>query len=298
MQNNYFLGFVLVVISGLVWSLGAPIIRFLEDAEHYRLPYILYRGITIFLVVIAYVLFREGRNFFNSLKRIDIWSIFGGLVLSLTMFGWVYAITTTTVAVTLLMLALSPILTAFLGYLILGERLSRVTLVNIVIVLAGVIIMVAGTEKSSTIIGVTYGFFMAFGFSIYTITIRHNPDIPKLLTPGLAGFFGLILASILIIATGSSFEMSPMNIGISVINGLIVATGLILFGLGAKYLPSAELVLLTMLEVVAGIFWAWLPIIGINEIPATNTIIGGLFILTAIVLQGIAARKQHIIPMP
>ena len=116
MQNKYFLGFVLVVISGLVWSLGAPIIRFLEDAEHYRLPYILYRGITIFLVVIAYVLFREGRNFFNSLKRIDIWSIFGGLVLSLTMFSWVYAITTTTVAVTLLMLALSPILTAFLGY--------------------------------------------------------------------------------------------------------------------------------------------------------------------------------------
>ncbi len=57
--------------------------------------------INIFLVVITYVLFREGRNFLNSLKRIDIWSIFGGLVLSLTMFGWVYAITTTTIAVTL-----------------------------------------------------------------------------------------------------------------------------------------------------------------------------------------------------
>ena len=298
MQNNYFLGFVLVVIGGLVWSLGAPIVRFLEDAEYYRLPYIFYRGITIFLVVIAYVLFREGTNFLNSLKRIDIWSLFGGLVLSLTMFGWVYAITTTTVAVTLLMLALSPILTAFLGYVILGERLSRITLVNIVIVVIGVIIMVGGSEKSSTIIGATYGFFVALGFSIYTITIRHNPAIPKLLTPGLAGFFGLILASILIVATGSSFEMPPMNIGISVINGLIVAVGLILFGLGAKYLPSAELVLLTMLEVVAGIFWAWLPIIGINEIPETNTLICGLFILTAIAFQGITARKQYIIPMP
>ncbi|SVC70203.1 uncharacterized protein METZ01_LOCUS323057, partial [marine metagenome] len=32
MQNNYFLGFVLVVIGGLVWSLGAPLVRFLEDA--------------------------------------------------------------------------------------------------------------------------------------------------------------------------------------------------------------------------------------------------------------------------
>jgi drug/metabolite transporter (DMT)-like permease len=298
MQNNYFLGFVLVVISGLVWSLGAPLVRFLEDAEHYRLPFLFYRGITLFLVVIAYALLREGRNFLNSLKRIDIWSVFGGLVLSLTMFGWIYALTTTTVAVSLLMLALAPILTAFLGYLILGENLSRVTLVNMVIVVGGVFVMVWDAEKSSTLIGATYGFFVALGFAVYTITIRHNPEIPKLLTPALAGLFSVILVSILLVATGTSFEMPPINIGISFIHSVVIAVGLILFGLGAKYLPSAELVLLTLLEVVAGIFWAWLPIIGINEIPETNTIIGGLFILTAIVLQGINARKQHIIPMP
>ncbi len=298
MQNNYFLGFVLVVISGFVWSLGAPLVRFLEDAEHYRLPFLFYRGITLFLVVIAYALLREGRNFLNSLKRIDIWSVFGGLVLSLTMFGWIYALTTTTVAVSLLMLALAPILTAFLGYLILGENLSRVTLVNMVIVVGGVFVMVWDAEKSSTLIGATYGFFVALGFAVYTITIRHNPEIPKLLTPALAGLFSVILVSILLIATGTSFEMPPINIGISFIHSVVIAVGLILFGLGAKYLPSAELVLLTLLEVVAGIFWAWLPIIGINEIPETNTIIGGLFILTAIVLQGINARKQHIIPMP
>ena len=298
MQNNYFLGFVLVVISGLVWSLGAPLVRFLEDAEHYRLPFLFYRGITLFLVVITYVLLREGRNFLNSLKQIDIWSVFGGLVLSLTMFGWIYALTTTTVAVSLLMLALAPILTAFLGYLILGEKLSRVTLVNMVIVVVGVFVMVWDAEKSSTLIGATYGFFVALGFAVYTITIRHNPEIPKLLTPALAGLFSVILVSILLVATGTSFEMPPINIGISFIHSVVIAVGLILFGLGAKYLPSAELVLLTLLEVVAGIFWAWLPIIGINEIPETNTLIGGLFILTAIVLQGVNARKQHIIPMP
>ena len=298
MQNNYFLGFVLVVISGLVWSLGAPLVRLLEDAEHYRLPFLFYRGIILFLVVITYVLLREGRNFLNSLKRIDIWVVFGGLVLSLTMFGWIYALTTTSVAVSLLMLALSPTLSALLGYVILGERLSRVTLVNIAIVGGGVIVMVWDAEKSSTIIGATCGFFVALGFAIYTITIRHNPEIPKLLTPALAGFFSVILVSILLVATGNSFEMPPINIGISLIHGVVIAVGLILFGLGAKYLPSAELVLLTLLEVVAGIFWAWLPIIGINEIPETNTFIGGFFILTAIVLQGIAARKQHIIPMP
>lgn len=298
MKNNYFFGFVLVVTSGLIWSLGAPMIRFFEDAENYRLPFLFYRGITIFLVVIAYVYIREGRDFLNTLKRIDVWSLFGGLVLALAMFGYIYALTTTSVAVTLLMLALSPILSAFLGYLILGEGLSRTTLVNMIIVAVGVIVMVWDADKSGTLIGATYGFFMALGFAIYTITLRHNPEIPKLLTPALAGFFGLILALILILLTGESFEMPQINVGLSFMHGLVVSAGLILFGLGAKYLPSGELVLLTLFEVIAGIFWAWLPIIGINEVPDTNTIIGGAFIFSAIVIQGFSTRKKNIIPMP
>ncbi|MDP6974586.1 MAG: DMT family transporter [Gammaproteobacteria bacterium] len=298
MKNNYFFGFVLVVTSGLIWSVGAPMIRFFEDAENYRLPFLFYRGITIFLVVIAYVYIKEGRDFLNILKRIDVWSLFGGLVLALAMFGYIYALTTTSVAVTLLMLALSPILSAFLGYLILGEGLSRTTLVNMIIVAFGVIVMVWDADKSGTLIGATYGFFVALGFAIYTITLRHNPEIPKLLTPALAGFFGLILALILILLTGESFEMPQINVGLSFMHGLVVSAGLILFGLGAKYLPSGELVLLTLFEVIAGIFWAWLPIIGINEVPDTNTIIGGAFIFLAIVIQGLYTRKQNIIPMP
>ena len=298
MKNNYFFGFVLVVVSGLIWSLGAPMIRFFEDAENYRLPFLFYRGLTIFLVVIAYVYIREGRDFLNTLKRIDVWSLFGGLVLALAMFGYIYALTTTSVAVTLLMLALSPILSAFLGYLILGEGLSRTTLVNMIIVAFGVIVMVWDADKSGTLIGATYGFFMALGFAIYTITLRHNPEIPKLLTPALAGFFGLILSLILILLMGESFEMPQINVGLSFMHGLVVSAGLILFGLGAKYLPSGELVLLTLFEVIAGIFWAWLPIIGINEVPDTNTIIGGAFIFLAIVIQGLSTRKQNIIPMP
>ena len=298
MKNDYFFGFVLVVVSGLIWSLGAPMIRFFEDAENYRLPFLFYRGLTIFLVVIAYVYIREGRDFVNTLKRIDVWSLFGGLVLALAMFGYIYALTTTSVAVTLLMLALSPILSAFLGYLILGEGLSRTTLVNMIIVAFGVIVMVWDADKSGTLIGATYGFFVALGFAIYTITLRHNPEIPKLLTPALAGFFGLILALILILLTGESFEMPQINVGLSFMHGLVVSAGLILFGLGAKYLPSGELVLLTLFEVIAGIFWAWLPIIGINEVPDTNTIIGGAFIFLAIVIQGLSTRKQNIIPMP
>ena len=298
MQNNYLLGFFLVVLSGLIWSFGAPLVRLLEDADSYRLQYLLYRGLIITSVILIFILFREGRNFFHTFRRIDSWSLIGSLVMSVTFFGWIYALTTTTVAITLLMLAVSPVLSAFLGYLVLGERLSRSTLLNMLIVAIGITIMVWDTDKSTTTLGVIYGFFVALGFSIYTITIRKNPEVPKLLTPALAGFFCMIWASILILVTGNSFEMPSVNIGISMTHGLVVGLGLILYGLGAKYLPSGELVMLSLLEVVLGIFWAWLPALGINEVPTRNTLIGGLAILVAIILQGFYARKKHLIPMP
>ena len=298
MQNDYLRGFTLVTISGAIWSFSAPLVRLLEDAEAYRLQYLLYRSLIIISVVLIYILFREGRNFLNTFKRIDSWSLFGGLVMSFIFFGWVYALTTTTVAITLLMLALSPVLSAFLGYLILGEKLSRITIMNMMIVAAGITIMVWGSDKSTTILGVIYGFFIALGFAIYTITIRKNPEIPKLLTPALAGFFCMLWAIILIIVTDTSFEMPSVNIGISLTSGLVISVGLILYAFGAKYLPSGELVMLSLLEVVLGIFWAWLPIFGIHEVPSTHTLIGGCVIVLAIILQGINAKKIHIIPMP
>jgi len=298
MQNDYLRGFTLVIISGAIWSFSAPLVRLLEDAEAYRLQFLLYRSLIVISVVLIYILFREGRNFLNTFKRIDSWSLFGGLVMSFIFFGWVYALTTTTVAIILLMLALSPVLSAFLGYLILGEKLSRITIMNMMIVAAGITIMVWGSDKSTTILGVIYGFFIALGFAIYTITIRKNPEIPKLLTPALAGFFCMLWAIILIIVTDSSFEMPSVNIGISVTSGLVISVGLILYAFGAKYLPSGELVMLSLLEVVLGIFWAWLPIFGIHEVPSTNTLIGGCVIILAIILQGINAKKIHVIPMP
>jgi drug/metabolite transporter (DMT)-like permease len=108
----------------------------------------------------------------------------------------------------------------------------------------------------------------------------------------------MLWATILILINGGGFEMPTINIGISMSHGLVVGCGLILYGLGAKYLPSGELVMLSLLEVVLGIFWAWLPVIGINEVPTRNTLIGGMAIILAIILQGIYARKKHVIPMP
>ena len=82
------------------------------------------------------------------------------------------------------------------------------------------------------------------------------------------------------------------NVYLSMLHGFIVGFGLILFSISAKYLPAAELILLSLVEVVGGILWVYLPILGIHEIPSLPTVAGGIIVLGAIVLDGVGVRPH------
>ena len=80
----------------------------------------------------------------------------------------------------------------------------------------------------------------------------------------------------------ANFLSSNKNEALFATHGTLVCMGLILYSIGSKHIPAADLTLLSLTEVIGGIFWVWLPWLGINEIPSTNTIIGGFFIFLAI----------------
>ena len=87
--------------------------------------------------------------------------------------------------------------------------------------------------------------------------------------------------------------MPDINSYLSLLHGLIVATGLILYSIGAKYLPSAELALLSLMECVGGVIWVWLPIFGINEVPSLTVILGGSIITAAVIYYGFASSSTE-----
>jgi len=80
----------------------------------------------------------------------------------------------------------------------------------------------------------------------------------------------------------TNFLSTGKNEALFATHGTLVCLGLILYSIGSKNLPAADLTLLSLTEVIGGIFWVWLPWLGINETPSTNTIIGGFFIFISI----------------
>ena len=133
----------------------------------------------------------------------------------------------------------------------------------------------------------------SIGFSIFSVTLRWRKETPKFTTVALAGFFCFVFASIIILSNDMKFMSTSYNEALFSIHGTLVCMGLILYSIGSKAIPAAELTLLSLTEVIGGIFWVWLPLFGINEVPSSNTIIGGFFLFMSIMYYSLTIKTNR-----
>ena len=112
----------------------------------------------------------------------------------------------------------------------------------------------------------------------------------------IAGFFCFVIAASVIFLKNQPFFSTSYNSSLFSLHGTLVCIGMILYAIGSKAIPAAELTLLSLTEVIGGIFWVWLPLFGINEVPNTNTIVGGFFLFISLFYYSLIMRwnKRYI----
>ncbi len=286
----------IVLFAGILWSFGPLVVRYMDSPNLVPWQYIFGRGLTIFILLNLYLYFEEGKNFYKNYYKIGLSGIAGGSGLGVAMITFIYSITNTSAAVTLLCLAAMPFFTALLAFLFLRERISLNVWISIIIASAGILIMAIGNTGEKSLIGFVFGLTSSIGFSVFSVSLRWRKETPKFTTVAFAGFFCFVFASIMILSTGQTFFATSYNSSLFSLHGFLVCSGLILYSIGSKAIPAAELTLLSLTEVVGGIFWVWLPILGINEVPSTNTIIGGFFLFVSLFYYSLIMRwnKRHI----
>ena len=287
------LAILTVLLAGIFWSFGALVVRYIEDARSVPWQYLFFRGLTIFVILNLYLFLKEGKSFTKNYKKVDLSVVIGGMGFATAFMGFIWSITHTSVAITLLMLAAMPFITAILGYIFLKEKVSFTTLTAIIIAAVGVIFMAYSSNKLGTLFGLMLGLLSALGFSIGSVTLRWNKKTPTFTTVALAGLFCAIISFVLLIFNEDNFFTTFRNSSLSALHGTLVCTGLILYSIGSKSLPAADLTLLSLTEVLGGIFWVWLPIFGINEVPTANTIIGGFIITLAILYYSFFIKRNR-----
>ena len=273
---------LIVLLAGTFWSLGPYVVRHIDQPQLVPWQYLFTRGIVIFILLNIYLFLNEGLGFYKNYLKIGISGIIGGVGLGTAMITFIWSITNTTAAVTLLCLAAMPFITALLGFMFLRERISLTVWISIFVAAFGIIVMAIGNTEKNSLAGLIFGLASALGFSIFSVTLRWRKKTPKFTTVAIAGLFCFLFSSLMISINDLSFLSTSKNEALFATHGTLVCSGLILYSIGSKNLPAADLTLLSLTEVIGGIFWVWLPWLGINEVPSTNTIIGGFFIFIAI----------------
>ena len=283
----------LVLIAGIFWSFGAYVVRLIDQPQTVPWQYLFTRGIVIFTLLNVYLYLEEGIGFYKNYKKAGISGLVGGIGLGIAMITFIWSITNTTAAITLLCLAGMPFITALLGYIFLKENVSIGVWVSIGIATIGIMIMALGNTEKNSIYGLAFGLVSALGFSIFSVSLRWRKETPKFTTVAIAGLFCFLFSTVIILSYDLKFLSSGKNEGLFALHGTIVCLGLILYSIGSKNIQAAELTLLSLTEIIGGIFWVWLPWLGINEIPSTNTIIGGFFIFMAIFYYSLLIKNNR-----
>jgi RarD protein len=283
----------LVVFAGLLWSFGPLVVRNMDEPGLVPWQYLCGRGIVIFFLLNCYLFFDEGIKFYKNYLKIGISGIIGGLGLGTAMITFIWSITNTSVAITLLCLAAMPFITSLLGFLFLREKISFSIWIAIIVATIGLGIMAFDSASLGSINGLIFGISSAFGFSIFSVSLRWRKETPKFTTVAVAGLFCFLFSIVIIIQNDLNFLASSKNEGLFAVHGTLVCLGLILYSIGSKTIPAAELTLLSLTEVIGGIFWVWIPIFGINEIPSNSTIIGGFLIFMSIIYYSLVIKNNR-----
>ena len=286
----------LVLFAGILWSFGPLVVRYMDSPDLVPWQYIFGRGLTIFIILNLYLYFEEGINFYKNYKKVGRSGLIGGSGLGIAMITFIYSITNTSAAVTLLCLAAMPFFTAILAYLFLKEKISINVWISIFIASVGIIIMAVGNTEKNSLLGFFFGITSSVGFSVFSVSLRWRKETPKFTTVAVAGLFCFVFATLMILITKQNFFSTSYNGSMFALHGTLVCFGLILYSIGSKAIQAAELTLLSLTEVVGAIFWVWLPLFGINEVPTTNTIVGGFFLFISLVYYSLIMRwnKRYI----
>ena len=282
------LGIALVFGSALTWSFGGAIARFLTIEDSWTVVF--WRALFGGLALLVFLLTRDGAR---GTVRLFVNMGWPGLAVA---FGFatastcfIIALSYTTVANVILIQAIVPLLAALMAWIVFRERIPLSTWGAIVAVIFGVAIMVSGSFGGGTSwIGDALAMTIAVLFAMTTVVTRRYTEVR--MTPAAA--VGCFAAMLVAASQASGFKVTTNELGLLFIFGAFnLGLGMAFFVTGARLIPSALAALLGTLEPVLGPLWV---AIIHGEIPDMFTIIGGVFVLAALLFYlMIEFRRQR-----
>ena len=283
-MSNHLKGLLLTSLGVLIISPDGLLTR-LISASSLEITY--WRGIYFGYGMLVYMAFRHGRKFLSEVFDIGYPGLLLVLLFAVGNISFIYSITHTSVANTLLILSTTPLFAAILSWIFLKESVDRNTWIAIVLVAVGIVVICMGKGQVSgsltgNIVGLAAACALAAGFCV----IRARKNVRFLPSLGLGGFFAALLISPWIEPTSVT---STDHVYLFIMGFIMLPVANAFMFLGPKYLPAAEVGLVMLLESICGPLWVWL---ALGENPGVYTLVGGTLIVLTLAVHAVVRMRS------
>lgn len=277
-------GLLITSVGVVVLSIQGVPIRLLA-VDSWTLLFV--RGMLSAPGLFAFFLIVERTRWKEELRAgMGLAGVTAALLFALDNVMFIYSITHTSVANTLLMISLSPLFAGMLTRVVLRQQVPRRTWLAIAGAAVATLVIMYGSLVTGDLPGTLAGLIAAVAVGGTLVVLRSKPSLNMVpavaLGAGLAGLVGLPAAG------PASADLRDWIL--LIILGLVI--GPVAFGLvatGPRFIPAPEVALLLLLQTVLGAYWVW---VAVGEVPGTATILGGLMLLVVLALHSVATLKS------
>ena len=277
--SNKSAGILAMVATAFLWSIAGLFIKVIDWNP------IAIAGIRSFIASIV---------IFSYLKRpvfnFSFAQIAAAIAHALTMLLFVAANKTTTAANAILLQYTAPVLTAFIGAVLLNERPRMEHFAALPLAAAGMIIMFFNELGGGNLFGNFLALMSAITLSFYFVFMRMQKDGSPIESILLSHWLTALIC--VIISLFLPFPQVTMkSLGAIAVLG-IVQLGLssILFSIAIKRVSAVSANLIAVIEPVFNPVWVF---IAIGEAPGVNALIGGGIIVLAVTLASVISARSR-----
>jgi drug/metabolite transporter (DMT)-like permease len=278
-------GIALIVGACLCWASAGVLVRNMEVHDGWKITF--WRSLFMTLFLLGVISFQHGRRLPERMRAMGWPGIVTALLFALMFISFILALSTTTVANTLVLGSVSPFVAALFGRLFLLEAVLPRTWIAMIAALAGIVVMFFDSISGGVWTGNLIALCIPIAFATSVVILRKSrAEVDMIPSIFLAGIFSMILT----LPFAMPLSVSPGDLGLLATMGVVqLGLGLMLFMLAVPHLSSAEIALLSVLEIIFGVVSTWMLV---GERPANATLLGGGIVIGALVANQIAGLRQ------
>jgi drug/metabolite transporter (DMT)-like permease len=289
---------MLMILVTLLWSMAGVVSRHLEGARSFEVTF--WRSAFNALALAIALTALRGPRLWADLARAPRMVLASGLCWAVMYTAFMVALTLTTVANVLVIMALGPLMTALLARLFLAQRLPLRTWLAILLAGGGVVWMFgrqlgAGVSLTGSVVALAVPLAAAINWTLLQAAGHRDmaatgegtvaPDmLPAVL-------LGAMISAATTLPLAWPLQATVHDIGLLGFLGVFqLAVPCLLVVRLSRVLSGAEISLLGLLELVFGVALAWL---GAGEIPGRDTLTGGALVVGALLLNEVLALLRR-----